>query len=64
MDFRHADNPTPFSKMRAERQGGAKVLGVVRFKENPRALAVIFEQVPSDDDLRRIHDLLRSNGDS
>lgn len=33
-----------------------KIIGVARMAENDRALLVIFETVPSDDDLRALHD--------
>ena len=46
-----------------KRYARAKVLGVGRDAENVKTLVVIFDQVPSDDDLRRTHDLLRSNAE-
>ena len=41
----------------------AKVLGVGRDADNAKVLVVYFEREPSDDDLRRTHDLLRSNAE-
>ena len=42
----------------------ARALGVTRLADNPRAALVLFGQAPSDEDLRRLHDLLAGRGTS
>lgn len=38
----------------------ARVLGVSRVADNSRAMLVSLDREPTDDELRRLHDLLRS----
>ena len=42
----------------------ARALAVTRLQDNPRAALVLFGRVPSDEDLRRLHDLLAGRGTS
>lgn len=36
-----------------------RVIGICRVRDDPKALELYFTGTPSDDDMRRIHDLLR-----
>lgn len=39
----------------------ASILGVSRDKDNEKSLIVAFDKVPTDDELRMVHEVLQSN---